>query len=143
VDLVHSGSGTERCSRLESAPKKQNHAPLVAAIRMSQPAWTDRLATVLRGEVNEAKPAAPEAASAAPATAPVSAPVSVQVSAPVAAPDAGVGVELGVLRLADELDLPARAVRRPLGRLLERFTSAGLDLVGVQTHIQSWIADGG
>ncbi len=51
-------------------------------------------------------------------------------------------LELAVLRMADELDLAARRVRRPLGRLLEGLRASNVSLEAAEKELELWIARG-
>jgi len=50
-------------------------------------------------------------------------------------------LELAVLRMADELDLPARRLRRPLLRLLSRARAANFTIETAEREIEAWIAE--
>jgi transcriptional regulator with XRE-family HTH domain len=49
--------------------------------------------------------------------------------------------ELAVLRMADELDLPPRRLRRPLARLFERLRGTDSSLETAQQQLERWIAE--
>ncbi len=104
----------------QSAPRKRHRAPLVATIRIHDAAAADQLAKALVGDPPKRAPAVP------PAPAP---------------PDPDTVLELAVLRLADELDLPPRRVRGPLVRLLGRVAGAGFNVESARARIETWIAD--
>jgi transcriptional regulator with XRE-family HTH domain len=59
----------------------------------------------------------------------------------VAAPNPLEAFELAIFRLADDLDLPPRRLRRPLARLCERLRAANFTLEAAQRQVESWIAE--
>lgn len=50
-------------------------------------------------------------------------------------------LELAVLRMADDFDLPPRRLRRPLVRCLGRLQEASFTLEAARKYLESWIAE--
>lgn len=114
------GHAVHRWEKNESAPTQRHQRELVSAIQVRNPAAA---ATLLAAFSPEQRKATPEAAAQA-------APTAISQSDALA---------LAVFRLADELDLPTRRLRRPLARFLVRLREAGLTLETTQQQVDSWI----
>jgi hypothetical protein len=50
-------------------------------------------------------------------------------------------LELAVLRMADDLDLPPRRLRRPFVRLLGRLQEASFTLDAARKYLEGWLAE--
>jgi hypothetical protein len=110
----------------ESAPTRRHQRALVVAIQAVRPGAEAPLV----------------AAFAALRTKPGSAPAATTPQPLPASPTQAADVlELAVLRLADELDLPARRLRRPLLRLLARLREGKLTLETTEQHIERWVSE--
>jgi transcriptional regulator with XRE-family HTH domain len=117
------GRAIYRWERDEAAPTARHRRALVQEIQAVNPEAAAKLRAALDARPADAKqgniPQAP---------------------APPPARSAAEVLELAVLRMADELDLAARRVRRPLGRLLERLRASDVSLEAAQKELELWIA---
>jgi transcriptional regulator with XRE-family HTH domain len=108
-----------RWERASSAPNQRHLRELANAIEAVRPGAAAALQATLAAGRPTAAPAAPAPAE------------------PVRYP---AGLEYAVLRMADELDLPPRRVRRPLVRLLQRAAECGFDLETAKAYVDAWVA---
>ena len=122
--LALKGRAVSRWELAQGLPAKHNRADLVRVIGTRHPGAALELATVFATHLGDAPPPAP--------------PASARVPTEAASRDT---FDLAVLRLADELDLPARRLRRPLARLFDRIAAAQLDLDGAREHLKRWIGE--
>jgi hypothetical protein len=111
------GRAVYRWERDDSAPTKRHRAALVTAIAAVNQEAARELALAFNPELT--KPAAP-------APPPV---------------DKGEAFDLAVFRMADELDLPPRRLRRPLGRLLKRLGALEVSLQDALQRIETSLAE--
>jgi transcriptional regulator with XRE-family HTH domain len=117
------GRAIYRWERDENGPTKRNRAALIAAINAVNRQAAAKLAVAIEGEGGDGA-----VATAAPAPQPA----APAISAPVA-------LELALLGMADELDLPPRRVRGSLVRLLKRLGEANLSLETTRRQLEAWI----
>jgi transcriptional regulator with XRE-family HTH domain len=101
------GRAIYRWERDETAPTGRHYRALIRELEAVNP----EIATKLKGVLEAAKSGA-DAGTVATAVA--------QPVAPLPAPSQSEVFELAVLKMADELDLPASRVRRSLAKLFER-----------------------
>jgi transcriptional regulator with XRE-family HTH domain len=122
------GRAVYRWENNDSAPTRRHERELVLALRAVSPA----AAASLQAAFAAARPevTSPSAATPAPQTA-----------APSITP--GEAFALAFFRMADELDLAPRRLRRPLARVLERIGGAGFTLETAQRMLAGWIAEEG
>jgi DNA-binding transcriptional regulator YiaG len=116
------GRAVHRWEMDRSAPTRRHRQDLVSAIQVLNPVAAAALAEAFN----------PKTATAAQVAAAQAAPVAINHSEALA---------MAVFRIADELDLPARRVRRPLARLIGRLREVGLNLESTQEYLDAWIAE--
>jgi transcriptional regulator with XRE-family HTH domain len=125
------GRAIYRWERDESAPTRRHRRALIEEIRAVNASAAAELLAALTAELSKrGKGTSP--APALPAAPP-----------PAAAPDVHETFEVAVLRMADELDLPARRVRRPLARLFARLRAGDVSLEVAEKELAGLIAQGG
>ena len=120
------GSAIYRWETDESAPTRRHQRALVVAIQAVRPGAEAPLAAAFAALRTKE-------GSAPAATVPQALPTSPTPTADV--------LELAVLRMADELDLPARRLRRPLLRLLARLREGQFALDSAEQQIERWVSE--
>lgn len=113
------GRAVHRWEMDRSAPTRRHRQDLVSAIQVLNPVAAAALAEAFN----------PKATTTAQVAA---APVAINHSEALA---------MAVFRVADELDLPARRVRRPLARFVGQLREVGLNLESTQECLDAWIAE--
>jgi transcriptional regulator with XRE-family HTH domain len=136
------GRAIYRWERDEVAPTARHRRSLIQEIQARNPNAALQLKAVLIPEpasnVTAAPPAPtqPQPPLSSPETT-VTPPAPTQPEPPPTLPNT---FELAVLRMADELDLPARRIRRPLARLLARMRASSCTLEAAEQELEDWIA---
>jgi transcriptional regulator with XRE-family HTH domain len=115
------GRAVYRWERDASTPRRRHRGELVTAINAVNQAAATTLATVFASDVQGRRGAALAAPTPTPAP-------------PVIDPK--LTLELAVFAMADDLDVPARRLRRGLIRLVKRMRGAGITLDAVQLHLE-------
>jgi transcriptional regulator with XRE-family HTH domain len=118
------GRAVYRWERLDSAPTKRHRRALIVAIQAINPAAANALAGLAASATSAAAPAPAFAATP-----------------PVPAVDPAAAFENALFQTADELDLPARQVRRALARLFERLHEANLTLESSRQQLERRIIE--
>jgi transcriptional regulator with XRE-family HTH domain len=116
------GRAVYRWERDDSAPRRRHRAALVTAIQAVNPNAATALAAVFASESGSA--AAPIAGAPIAAAPP--------------AIDPKLALELSVFAFADELDVPARRLRRALVRLHQRWRETNITFDVAQRYLEGW-----
>lgn len=122
------GRAVHRWETDDIAPTKRHQRELVTAIRAARIGAETALAAAFA--------AAQTNASAAPVAMPAASPTAPVLSSSEA-------LEPAVLRMADDLDLPARRLRRPMARLFARLGDTDFTHESAQKQLDGWIAEQG
>jgi transcriptional regulator with XRE-family HTH domain len=122
------GRAVYRWENNDSAPTRRHERELVLALQAISPGAAASLQAAFAAARPEVKP--PSVATPTP-----------EPAAPSISP--GESFALAFFRMADELDLAPRRLRRPLARVLERMHGAGFTLETAQRMLAGWIAEEG
>ena len=123
------GRAIYRWERDEAAPTGRHRRALIQEVQAVNPEAATKLKAALAVEQGGAGTRASAAAPSLP-----------QPASPLPTRGACEELELAVLKMADELDLPARRVRRSLARLLDRMRASNLSFEVAQRELEILIA---